>query len=225
MKWPNKKYKIGENHLCRSVFLVTQISQMRPVRSLQIPPESGKCPTDFTDLHRFFLGRFFVTQISQMTQIFFIIGWYGIYSEIFCCGDYSRIFADATCPVVADTPWDWTKRFTRDSIKICVNLWNLWDKTLPRRKICVISEICVTKNNRSIYRARAIGQRPKFRENPWVIRQARMPSDSSVKSDEEKSWWRISVYICEICGTKPSHEEKSARRKTQRRKNKKAYKL
>ena len=34
-------------------------SQMRPVRSLQIPPESGKCPTDFTDLHRFFLGRFF----------------------------------------------------------------------------------------------------------------------------------------------------------------------
>ena len=46
-------------------------SQMRPVRSLQIPPESGKSPTDFTDLHRFFLGRFFVTQISQMTQIFF----------------------------------------------------------------------------------------------------------------------------------------------------------
>ncbi len=34
-------------------------SRMRPVRSLQIPPESGKCPTDFTDLHRFFLGRFF----------------------------------------------------------------------------------------------------------------------------------------------------------------------
>ena len=45
-------------------------SRMRPVRSLQIPPESGKCPTDFTDIHRFFLGRFLVTQISQMTQIF-----------------------------------------------------------------------------------------------------------------------------------------------------------
>ena len=44
--------------------------RMRPVRSLQIPPEVGKSPTDFTDLHRFFLGRFFVTQISQMTQIF-----------------------------------------------------------------------------------------------------------------------------------------------------------
>ena len=165
-------------------------SRMRPVRSLQIPLRLEKvpqiytdffigvfCPTDFTDLHRFFLGRFFVTQISQMTQIFshgilssddtefirrfpaasithgfsrmrsvrslqiplrlekvpqisqiytdfswdvfchadfaddadffswdFIIGRHGIYSEISCCVDYSRIFADATCPVVADTP-------------------------------------------------------------------------------------------------------------------------
>ena len=46
-------------------------SRMRPVRSLQISLEVGKSPTDFTDIHRFFLGRFFVTQISQMTQIFF----------------------------------------------------------------------------------------------------------------------------------------------------------
>ena len=34
-------------------------SQKRPIRSVQIPPESGICPTDFTDIHRFFLGRFF----------------------------------------------------------------------------------------------------------------------------------------------------------------------
>ena len=33
-------------------------SQMRPVRSLQIPPESGMCPTDFTDLHRLSLLQF-----------------------------------------------------------------------------------------------------------------------------------------------------------------------
>ena len=50
-------------------------SRRRPVRSLQIPPEIGKCPTDFTDIHRFLSGFFhrscFVTQISQMTQIFF----------------------------------------------------------------------------------------------------------------------------------------------------------
>ena len=84
-------------------------SQRRPIRSVQIPPEVGKSPTDFTDIHRFFLGRFFVTQISQMTQILFswdflFIGFHGIYSEVDCWDDYSRIFADATCPVVADTP-------------------------------------------------------------------------------------------------------------------------
>ena len=33
-------------------------SRMRPVRSLQIPPEVGKSPTDLTDLHRFFIGIF-----------------------------------------------------------------------------------------------------------------------------------------------------------------------
>ena len=70
MKWPNKKYKIGENHLCRSVFFVTQISQMRPVRSLQIPPESGKCPTDFTDIHRFFHRSFLSHRFHRYTQIF-----------------------------------------------------------------------------------------------------------------------------------------------------------
>ena len=34
-------------------------SRRRPVRSVQIPTESGICPTDFTDIHRFFGGRFF----------------------------------------------------------------------------------------------------------------------------------------------------------------------
>ena len=138
MKWPNIKYKIGENHLCRSVFFVTQISQMRPVRSLQIPPEVGKSPTDFTDLHRFFHRSFLSHRFHRYTQIFIgtffksrrfrrwrrfflmgflFIGFHGIYSEVDCWDDYSRIFADATCPVVADTPWGWTKRFTRDSIE------------------------------------------------------------------------------------------------------------
>ena len=49
-------------------------SQRRPVRSVQIPPELGKSPTDFTDIHRFFHRSFLVTQISQMTQIFLFIG-------------------------------------------------------------------------------------------------------------------------------------------------------
>ena len=56
-----------------AVAITHGFSQMRPVRSLQIPPEVGQSPTD---LHRFFLGRFFVTQISQMTQIFFSSGFF-----------------------------------------------------------------------------------------------------------------------------------------------------
>ena len=114
------------------------------------------CPTDFTDLHRFFLGRFlshadfaddadfFIHRMTRnfaeatcpvvtdtpwdrkkshrfhrFTQIFL--------GTFFCHADFAddadffhRMtwnFAEATCPVVADTPWDWTKRFTRDSKK------------------------------------------------------------------------------------------------------------
>ena len=33
-------------------------SRMQPVRSIQIPPEVVKSPTDFTDIHRFFVGGF-----------------------------------------------------------------------------------------------------------------------------------------------------------------------
>ena len=77
-----------------AVAITHGFSQMRPVRSLQIPPEVGKSPTDFTDIHRF-LG------------------------DVFCHADFAddadffhrdfihrttRNFADATCPVVADTP-------------------------------------------------------------------------------------------------------------------------
>ena len=41
-----------------AVAITHGFSQMRPVRSLQIPPEVGKSPTDFTDIHRF-LGDVF----------------------------------------------------------------------------------------------------------------------------------------------------------------------
>ena len=47
---------------CIGGILATSIThgftRRRPVRSLHIPPESGICPTDFTDLHRFFVGGF-----------------------------------------------------------------------------------------------------------------------------------------------------------------------
>ena len=65
------------------------ISQMRPIRSLQIPPEVGQSPTDFTDLHRFFLGRFFCHADFADDADFFLMGFlfigrHGIYSEISC---------------------------------------------------------------------------------------------------------------------------------------------
>jgi hypothetical protein len=99
-------------------------SQMRPVRSLQIPPESGKSPTDFADDADFF-------------------------------------------------SWDFIHRMTR----------NLFGEFLLRRLLtdfrrCDLSGRC------------------------------RYP----LRLDKEihQRFHRKSVYICEICGTKPSHEEKSA---------------
>ena len=47
---------------CIGGILATSIThgftRRRPIRSLQIPPVSGICSTDFTDLHRFFLLQF-----------------------------------------------------------------------------------------------------------------------------------------------------------------------
>ena len=64
-------------------------SRMRPVRSLQIPPEVGKSPTDFTDIHRFFLGRFFChadfADDADFSSGILFIGRHGIYSEIPAC--------------------------------------------------------------------------------------------------------------------------------------------
>ena len=51
-------------------------SQMRSVRSLQIPPESGKSPTDFTDLHRFFLGHFLGHADFADDADFFLMGFF-----------------------------------------------------------------------------------------------------------------------------------------------------
>ena len=155
-------------------------SRRRPVRSLQITPETGKSPTDFTDIHRFFLGRFHRSFFSHADfaddadffphGIFLFIGWHGIYSEVSCWDDYSRIFADATCPVVTDTPWDWIKRFTRDSIKnLCISVKSVGQNPPTKKNLRHLRNLR-DKNNRSIYRAPAIGQRPNIRENPWVIR-------------------------------------------------------
>ena len=205
MKWPNKKYKIGENHLCRSVFFVTQISQIYTdfFIGVSLVPQISQKYTDFSwDV--FFSHADFADDADFFSWDFFIHrmprnlfgGWllrrlltdfrgcdlYGrcryplrvenvpqisqIYTDFFSWDFFHRMprnlfggfllrrlltdFRGCDLSGRCRYPWDWTKRFTRDSIKICVNLWNLWDKTLPRRKICVISEICVTKKQEHI---------------------------------------------------------------------------
>ena len=72
-----------------------------------LAPEMGSCcfcHADFADDADFFSLIILVPQISQIYTDFFFIGYHGIYSEVSCGGDYSRIFAEATCSVVADTP-------------------------------------------------------------------------------------------------------------------------
>ena len=59
-----------------AVAITHGFSQMRPVRSLQIPPEVGKSPTDFTDLHRFFLGHFLGHADFADDADFFLMGFY-----------------------------------------------------------------------------------------------------------------------------------------------------
>ena len=176
-------------------------SQRRPIRSVQIPTEVGKSPTDFTDIHRFFLGRFFSHADFADDADFFLIRWHGIYSEVFLMrrlhtdfrgGDLSgrcryplrleKVPQRKICVYLWNL-WDeiiHTKKNLRhlwnlwDKIihtkKNLCHLWNLWDKIIHTKKNLRHLRNLRDKNNRSIYRARAIGQRPNIRENPWVIR-------------------------------------------------------
>ena len=124
---------------------------MRPVRSLQIPPEVGKCPTDFTDLHRFFHRSFLSHRFHRFTQIFL--------GTFFCHADF------------ADDADFFHHRMTR----------NLFGDFLLRRLLT------------------------DFRRGD-LFGRCRYPlrSDKAIHQRFHKK----SVYICEICGTKPSHEEK-----------------
>ena len=136
-------------------------SQRRPIRSMQIPTEVGKSPTDFTDIHRFFIRSF----LSR--RFFLFIGWHGIYSEVFLMRRLHTDFRGGDLSGRCRYPLELEYVPQR---KICVYLWNLWDEIIPTKKNLRHLRNLRDKNNRSIYRARAIGQRPKFRENPWVIR-------------------------------------------------------
>ena len=169
---------IGWHGIYSEIFLMSRLltdfrrgdlsGRCRYPLELEYVPQISQIYTDLLS-SGFFCHADFADDADFFHRGFLFIGWHGINSEVSCWGDYSRIFADATCPVVADTPWDQTKRFIRDSIKsvkiceICGTKNSHEEKSAPSAK-------SAWQNNSSIFRAPAIGQRPNIRENPWVIR-------------------------------------------------------
>ena len=148
---------------------------MRPVRSLQIPPEVEKSPTDFTDLHRFFLRRFFVTQISQMRPVRSL----------------------QIPPEVGKSPTDFTDlhrfflgRFFVTQISQMTQIF--FHHRMPRN----LFEDFLLRRLLTEFRGCDLSGRCRY----------------PLRLDKEihQRFHRKSVYICEICGPKPSHEEKSA---------------
>ena len=124
--------------------------------------------------HRFpqiFLGTFFVTQISQMTQIFFSHGIFFYRTTRNLFGEFllRRLLTDFRgCDLSGRCryPLRLTKRFTRDSIKnLCKSVKSVGQNP-PTKKNLRHQRNLRDQNNRSIYRARVIGQRSKFREIP-----------------------------------------------------------
>ena len=112
-----------------------------------------------------------------MTQIFFIIGRHGIYSDISCCGDYSRNFVEATCSVVADTPWDWTKRFTRDSIKnLCISVKSVGQKNSHEKNLRHLRNLRDKKRPKKNHEAKS----PK--KNLWDKRATRRRTKTTISS-------------------------------------------
>ena len=99
-------------------------SQRRPIRSVQIPPKVGKSPTDFTDIHRFFLGRFFShADFADDADFFYSSDDTEFIRRFPWWGDYTRIFAEATCPVGADTPWNWNMSHKEKSASSAKSAW------------------------------------------------------------------------------------------------------
>ena len=68
-------------------------SRMRPVRSLQIPPEVEKSPTDFTDLHRFWTCSVFGKKHADFADSF--VG----DLCFFCPTDFTDLHRFWTCSV------------------------------------------------------------------------------------------------------------------------------
>ena len=156
-------------------------SQRRPIRSVQIPPELGKSPTDFTDIHRFFLGLFFCHADFADDADFSLCGLFRPTdftddTDFSLCG----LFCHADFADDADFfSWDFFHRMTRNLFGgIPAEAINHgFSRRRPVRSVQIPPELgkSPTKKNLCIS-VKSVGQ-----NNPH----------------KEKS-----VYICEICGTK-----------------------
>ena len=117
-------------------------SRRRPVRSVQIPPEVGKSPTDFTDIHRFFLGRFFCHADFADDADFFhrmtrnLFG--GIPAETITHGFSRRrpVRSVQIPPEVGKSP---TKK------NLCISVKSVGRNNPHKEKSVYICEICGTK--------------------------------------------------------------------------------
>ena len=124
------------------------------------------CPTDFTDIHRFFLGRFLSHADFADDADFFHRTTRNLFGDFLLRRLLTEfrgcdLFGRCRDPLGSDKAIH--LGFHKKSVYICEICGT---KIIPRRKICVICEICVAKNNSSTYRARAIGQRPNICANP-----------------------------------------------------------
>ena len=129
------------------------------------------CPTDFTDIHRFFLGRFFCHADFADDADFFLMGFFIHRMTRNLFGDFllRRLLTDFRgCDLSGRYryPLRLTKRFTRDSIKnLCKSVKSVGQNPSTKKNLRHQRNLR-DQNNRSIYRARVIGQRPKFCEIP-----------------------------------------------------------
>jgi len=119
-------------------------SQRRPIRSVQIPPELGKSPTDFTDIHRFFLGRFFCHADFADDADFFI---HRMTRNLF--GDFlmRQLLTDFHGGDLSGRCRYPLRLEKVPQRKICVYLLNLWDKIIHTKKNLCISVKSVGRNN------------------------------------------------------------------------------
>ena len=145
----------------------------RPVRSLQIPLGSRICPTDFTDIHRFFIHRMTRNLFGDFLLWRLLTDFRGCDLSGRCRYPLRLEKVPQISQIYTDFSLGFFHRMTR----------NLFGDFLLRRLLTDFRGCDLFGRCRYPLRVdKAIHQR----------------------------FYKKSVKICEICGTKHSHEEKSA---------------